>query len=183
MKHKTQKWFTLVELLISMTIFFIFVVMTYVNYSYYQNISKVKLSLKQISQTINDARNLAISWYNKDWINQSIWVYFDLENDKNNISLYAINYNSWIILNNNSFYKKISLQPWIWIDNISWKNKILIYFSSIYAKPEIYYYDNSWVANIFSWDYLDFDISFKWALTFPLNRKLKYFKNTNVVDY
>jgi prepilin-type N-terminal cleavage/methylation domain-containing protein len=53
--------FTLIEMLIAMSIFFIMVVMTYANYAYFQNIARVKLSLKEISQSINEARNMAIS--------------------------------------------------------------------------------------------------------------------------
>jgi len=53
--------FTLIEMLIAMCIFFIMVVMTYANYAYFQNIARVKLSLKEISQSINEARNMAVS--------------------------------------------------------------------------------------------------------------------------
>jgi hypothetical protein len=47
--------------MISITIFFIIVMMSYANYAYYSNIMRVKLSLKEISQSINEARNLAIA--------------------------------------------------------------------------------------------------------------------------
>jgi prepilin-type N-terminal cleavage/methylation domain-containing protein len=53
--------FTLIEMLIAMSIFFIMVVMTYANYAYFQNIARVKLSLKEISQSISEARNMATS--------------------------------------------------------------------------------------------------------------------------
>lgn len=73
-----KKWFlALIELLIAITIFFILVVMSYANYAYYQNIARVKLSLKEISQSINTAKNMAISWYDDNSKNQSIWVYFE----------------------------------------------------------------------------------------------------------
>jgi len=58
----------------------------------------------------------------------------------------------------------------------------MIYFSSIYAKPEIYYFDDG-NARILDTNELDFKVSFKSALSYPLKRELKYFKNTNVVDY
>jgi hypothetical protein len=46
--------------------------MTYVNYAFYQNIAKVKLGLKEVSQSINEARNMAINGFDKNQINQSI---------------------------------------------------------------------------------------------------------------
>lgn len=177
---KNINWFTLIELLISMTIFFIIVTMTYVNYAYYQNIAKVKISVKELSQSINEARNLAISWYDKNWINQSIWILFDLSNS-NEIKFYNFNYNSWIILNDNNIIKIKKLQDKTNIKYISWKNKVMIYFSSIYAKPEIYDLD-LWL-NIFSTWVLDFSLSFWNSTQFPLKRELKYIKSTNVVDY
>jgi len=173
--------FTLIEMLIAMCIFFIMVVMTYANYAYFQNIARVKLSLKEISQSINEARNMAVSWLDKNWVNQSVWVYFDLEN-KNLIRLYSYNYNSWVTLSQDNLIKERKLQDYVWIDYVWWKNKVMIYFSSIYAKPEIYYFDDG-NARILNTDELDFKVSFKNALSYPLKRELKYLKNTNVVDY
>lgn len=177
----TKKWFTLIEMLIAMSIFFIIVIMTYVNYAYFQNIARVKISLKEISQSINEARNMAISWYERNWINQSIWVYFDI-NNKNVIKLYSFNYNSWITLDSTNLIKDRKIQNNIWINYIWWKDNMMIYFSSIYAKPEMYYFE--WdIKNTFSGSELEFNVSYGDANSFPLKRELKYFKNTNVVDY
>lgn len=176
-----KKWFTLIELLISMTIFFIIVVMTYANYAYYQNIARVKMWLKEISQTINEARNLAIAWYQKNWVNQSLWVFFDTTNN-NVVKIYSYNYGSWISLDNQYLLKEKKLQQNVGIDDISGKQNIFIYFSSIYAKPEIYYFE--WTVKQTYWTgEVDMIISFKHANAFPLKRELKYIKNTNVVDY
>ena len=179
--RKNKNWFTLIELMISMTIFFIIVVMSYANYAYFQNIAKVKIALKEISQSINEARNLAISWYDKSSVNQSIWVLFDLS-DNNSIKFYSYNYNSWITLDDNYVFKTKKIQDWVWINDISWKTKVMIYFSAILAKPEIYYFESD-VKNDFTTDQLDFKISYKDAKSWPLTRTLKYIKNTNVVDY
>jgi len=51
----------LIELLLASTLFFILVIMTYANYAFYQNIARVKLSLKEISQSINTAKNMAVN--------------------------------------------------------------------------------------------------------------------------
>lgn len=177
-----SKWFTLIELLIASTLFFMLVIMTYANYAFYWNIAKVKLSLKEISQSIADARNMAINWFYKNWVNQSVWIYFDTNNN-NTIKYYTFNYNSWILLNEENLFKQKKLQEKVWINNISWKDNVLIYFSSIYWVPSLFYFDIAGNLRNFDVEELDFSVSFNWNSNFPLKRELKYIKNTNVVDY
>lgn len=177
-----SKWFTLIELLIAMTLFLILVVTTYVNYAFYQNIARVKLSLKEISQSINVAKNMAINWFDKNWVNQSVWVFFDI-NNKNVIKYYTFNYNSEIILDENNFHSEKKLQEKVWIEYISWKNNVLIYFSSIYWIPNLYFIDDSWGLQSLDLDEIDITIAFKENSNFPLKRELKYIKSTNVIDY
>jgi hypothetical protein len=146
---------------------------------------RVKLSLKEISQSINEARNLAIAWFDKNGINQSIWVYFNQEMNKNVIQFYSFDYNSWITVDTAHLLKERKLQDNVWIEKLwSWsisKKQVMIYFSSIYAQPDMYYDGN--YTNTWSETELDFVLSFRWAKNFPLKRELKYFKDTNVVDY
>lgn len=177
-----KKWFTLIEMLISITIFTIMTVMVYANYAFYQNISKVKLWLKEISQNIHDAKNMAINWYDKNKVNQSIWIYFDL-NNKNTIKYYAFDYNKPIILDDSYVVKEKNMQEFVWISKVWNENNLMIYFSSIYWEPKTYYFDWAWEKKELSANEIDFIISFKDAEYFPLKRELKYFLNTNVVDY
>ncbi len=181
MKYTNSKGFTLIELLISITIFLILTVMTYVNYATYQNIAKVKLSLKEVSQSINDARNMAINGYDRNMVNQSIWIYFDLQN--NNVQYYWYNFNSWITLSEASIIKEKKLQDGVEITHLSGHTKMMIHFSSIYWVPSMYYFDEDNTKHDFSWDILDISISYRGIQNYPFKRELKYFKNTNVVDY
>lgn len=61
--HKNISGFTLIELLIVITISMILMTMTFANYNYFQNVAKVKMSAKMISQSISSARNAAIAGY------------------------------------------------------------------------------------------------------------------------
>lgn len=186
---KTASWFTLIELMIAITIFLILVMMTYANYTFYQNIAKVKLSLKEISQSLSRARNMASSWYQKDNINQKIWVLF--EKEKNIIKYYNFNYNSWVILDylkdDVNLLKQEYLQQNIKISNISlsWSNdleKVLVVFSSIYWTWWFYKVDTTWITEMTEKE-INFTISFKNANSFPLKRWLDYNKITNISDY
>ncbi|MCT4617375.1 MAG: prepilin-type N-terminal cleavage/methylation domain-containing protein [Candidatus Gracilibacteria bacterium] len=58
---KNLKAFTLIELLVAISIFFALVITTYIPYAFYQNKAKVNITIKDISQSINEARNLAIN--------------------------------------------------------------------------------------------------------------------------
>lgn len=181
-----KKWFTLIELLIAITIFFILVVMSYANYAYYQNIARVKLSLKEISQSINTAKNMAISWYDDNSKNQSIWVYF--EKWSNQVKYYAFDYTlTWSdinISNDKTPIKVHNLQSNVNISQITPnKDNIMIFYSAIEAKPEIITFLDNWVRQNLSDSEIKFDVSFKNSTNFPLKRELKYIKQTNLVDY
>lgn len=182
MKILPTQWFTLIELLISMTIFLILTTLTYANYAMYQNIAKVRLWLKEVSQSIHEARNMAINWYDKNKINQSIWIFFDI-NNKNNIKYYWFNYNSWIILSEENLIKERKLQDSIGIDFVSGKDTMMLYFSAIYGEPTLYFLDDFWDFQEYIGDELDISISFRGSTRYPFKRDLQYFKNTNVVDY
>jgi prepilin-type N-terminal cleavage/methylation domain-containing protein len=58
---KNNKAFTLLELIVVITIFGIMLLATYIPYSYYQTKAKVKMAVKDISQNIYESRNMAIN--------------------------------------------------------------------------------------------------------------------------
>jgi prepilin-type N-terminal cleavage/methylation domain-containing protein len=55
-----KKAFTLIEFMIAITIISILMVMTYAPYNYYSNKAKVRVTAKEISQSLYESRNLAI---------------------------------------------------------------------------------------------------------------------------
>lgn len=188
MKKLNKKWFTLIEFLIAMTIFFILVVMSFANYLYYQNISKVKISLKEVSQSINNTRNLALSWLDLWWKNQSVAIL--LKKDETKTKIYSFNYDksfSDIDLNSLTPNKENELQKWVSIKSLkSWTynlDEILIYYSSIKAKPDFLKLRNDWVWEVLDTKDLTLELSYKNSWNFPLLRELNYKKLTNVVDY
>ena len=89
---KNKKWFTLVELMIVISIIGIMMSMAYAPYSFFQKKAELRVAAKEISKTLSESRNLAIHWTSSGWINQSIWVYFD-KNNKNIIKIFSYDYN------------------------------------------------------------------------------------------
>lgn len=72
MKNKPNKAFTLIELLIAITIFFLISVMSYAPYNFYQKKVAIKNTGKQIAQTILRAKNMAVNGLINNDENQKI---------------------------------------------------------------------------------------------------------------
>jgi len=53
--------FTLIELIVTISIIMILSLMTYFPYSHYQNKAKLKLASREISQSFYDAKSMAVS--------------------------------------------------------------------------------------------------------------------------
>lgn len=166
-----------------MVIFFILSALTYVNYSYYANISRVKLSAKEVSQWINDARNMAINGYDKNGVNQSIGIYFEV--GKSELTYYAYDYTqsgATLLLDDSKKIKSKKLQDSIQIANVQGKTNAMIYFSSITGKSEIFYFLPTGKEMVSS-GALSVDIAYKNANNSPLRKTIQYYQSTNMIDY
>lgn len=176
-----KSWFTLIELLITMTIFTILVIMSFVPYQYYTHKARVKLASKDISQSILEVKNLAVNWYDLNWINQSLALYFD-KSSPNVLKYYTYNYSSWILNNpfkTNYLLKEKKLPDGVIINDISGMDKMWIYFSSIYWSW--YFLDSLW--NTLDLEKIDINISYKNSSDPNLNKKVIFYKKTNLTDY
>ena len=191
MKYNKNLWFTLIEMMIAITIFFIIVVMAYANYSFYQNIASVKIWAKQVSQSIWEARNMSINWFKKNETNQSIWILFDTNADNNkSLKVYSYNYSTWtteISLDDSDIIREISLQRWVELSSLTWNiawniDSIMIYFSSIYWTGGLYKIVD-WSLEELEIDDIEISISYKGSTNSLLKRDIRYYKNTNLIDY
>lgn len=185
-----KKWFTLIELLIAITIFFIITFTTYAPYNYYTKKAKLNNATKEISQSLYSARNMAINWLTWLGFNNSVWVYFNNESSvKNKISFFSYPYNlasSLIIPETNldiKLIKTITLPKWIQFDSINGQDNVLFFFNSISWTGSYYYYYYDPVKNDFSWDEIVVKISYKWSLWASLTKEIIYYTKTNIVDY
>ena len=77
---KLSKWFTLIELLITMTIIMLISTISFSNYIYRSQLDSVRYWSKQITQLLTLARNQSIYWYywTENWntTNKNIAIYF-----------------------------------------------------------------------------------------------------------
>lgn len=188
MSYLNKKAFTLIELMISITIVVLLTLTAYAPYNYYQNKAKLKISVREVSQALHEARNMAVNWV--IWLNSnvSVWVYMESGLTNNQLKFYSYPYD---IENTDIFYeetsdikllKKIELDKGVQVDDISWKENILFYFQAI--TWSWYYYTWDWPSrSSLVEDTIDINLSYKWSSSDTLKRKVSYFTSTNITDY
>lgn len=183
-----KNWFTLIELVISITIIWILFLLSYAPYSFYQKKASLKVTSREISQILSEARNMAINWAVTNTWNISIWVYFDSSSNfsNNNIKIFSYPHNiDKININKEAWWnihliKTLQLKKWIIIDNIISKDNLLFFFESITWK--LTYYTWEWMNKIeLEQDKIDITFSYKWSTN--LNKTIEYFTNTNIMEY
>lgn len=184
-----KKAFTLIELMISITIIVILTMVSYAPYNYYQNKAKLKVTTREVSQLLYESRNMAINWAIWNAWNISIWVYFDssiTEKDKIKVFSYPhdidhldITYLEWWDV---KLLKTLILKKWIWIDSIESKDNLLFVFDAITGDLK-YYNWIGWVRTIVNEDSIAINFSYKWSTSPNLARTINYFTNTNIIDY
>lgn len=195
-----QKGFTLIELLISITILFILMMMAYIPYEHYQKKAKLKLASREISQSFYEAKNMAVSGIKElkdadtyESENMSIWLYITTEDWKNNkVILFSYPYDipeEEININSDtSIIKTNILQEWIKINNLSSNdlsyNNLLFFYRAINWEIKIFtLLSDSWQKDEINNDEISIIFSYMNATTSSLQKRLTYFKNTNIIDY
>lgn len=186
-------WFTLIELIIAMSIFFIIVVSTYAPYNYYSQKARLNIVTKEISQSLYNARNIAINWSSDNSWNTSIWIYLDTTPWNNTkIEYFSYPYSfSWsqiipIEWWNIKKIKTIKFSGPVEINTVWWKDNLLFFFSSISWSWWYYYYNNNPIPNtrhVLNLENIIINVSYKWTSALWLTKEIIYNTNTNIVDY
>lgn len=171
-----KKWFTLIELIIVISIMVIMMGIAYAPFNFFQKKAELRVAAKEISKTLSESRNLAIHWTSSWWINQSIGVYFN-KNNKNIIKIFSYDFNN---RNNRWLLREIKIQPNIIINQIWWMQKALFYFEAIswdWSFYKDYNFTNPITDNV-----IEIEFSYKQA-TNNLKKTLKYYTRTYISDY
>lgn len=185
------KWFTLVELMVSISIFFIMSLATYVSYSHVHKKSLLNQWVKEITKTIYEARNLAINGIDSGSGNISIWAYFDNETQETQSRIVFFSYPhsftwSQIIPEETDkilLYKEIQLPDGVRLESVAWKNKFLMYFSAPEGRWEYYFWSESNEKQVYTWAVLPLLVSYKNAISPSLQKEIKYYTQGYIADY
>lgn len=185
---QNKKAFTLVELMIVIVIMVLMMTLTYAPYNYYQQKAKLKIASREISQSIYEARNFAVSGVETKsgttFSNNSIWVFLDNTEWKNHqIYFYTYPYDTktWSLDKPNSSIKLLKtkdLQDWVLINGTG---SILFFYESISWNPTILEFDSSWKKIID--EPVDIKFSYKNSTSENLQKTINYNPKTNTVNY
>ena len=173
-KYNLKSWFTLIELMIVISIMGMISMMFYAPFSHYQKKQRVINSAKIISQVLNDSRNSAIYWMASSTWNLDVWVLLKKGEEKIYIVKYA--YKEWDIPVDYSDISKYStemipLEKWIQITSEDW----LFAFKAItgsWIYKNISVTDNKTEISVWMWN----------VTTWPLTRKIIYYTKTYISD-
>jgi hypothetical protein len=126
--------------------------------------------------------------------NRSVWLYITTENWKNNkVTLFSYPYDiqeEEININSStSIIKTNILQDWIKINRLSSNdlssyNNLLFFYSAIDWEIKIFTIESdNWQKSEANSDEISIVFSYMNATTTSLQKRLTYFKNTNIIDY
>ena len=169
---KNRKAFTLLELIIVVTIISILTLVMFVPYNFYSNIWKVRISWEIIDQAKNEAilnSNSVIDKTTKK--NLNVWI--RIKKDSNILEELSYPYDfTWSVYDTGTVLKQIKLEDWVNVNQISlsWtvtNNDVLIYFKAPNWEMTIY-------KDIYgTWSNVDITIWYKTAVTWVLSKVIK----------
>ncbi|MDD3646124.1 MAG: prepilin-type N-terminal cleavage/methylation domain-containing protein [Candidatus Gracilibacteria bacterium] len=182
-----KKGFTLIELMVTITIVAILMMMTYAPYQYYSNKAKVRITARDISQVLTETRNLAVHGLDKGTGNLSLGVYFDSTDSlKNKVQVFSFphNYEYTQILPDESdpnvnLIKTVKLKAGVEIDRVGGQNNGFFVFESITGEGTYSYFQSS--KQNFS--DVNIDIEFSYKDSANIKNKITYITKTNISDY
>lgn len=165
---------------------------TYAPYSHYQKKALLKQWVKEVTQSIYEARNLAINGLDVWGSNVSVGLYMDTSDIFNTKMMYY-GYNDldpdfrpwdfptpWLI----DEIKAKDLPNSIQFKEIEWGSQFLFFFKAI--SGDWYYYSNesgSFQPIVNTDPNIDIKISYKWATTSILQSDITYYTKTYIADY
>jgi len=182
-----KKAFSLIELIIVINILLLVLWGTYLPYAYMQKKAKLRLGVKQISQTLYEVRNMAINGYSFSGSNRSIGLFLDAQNNPSLLQVFSYPFDSVVLFpEERGDIKKIKdfiLPEGIVIENIDSQENALFFFEAISWSGTYSYFDSSHGINSFSDEIIPIEISYKNATNVNMRKELKYYTTTNIVDY
>lgn len=169
---KTLVWFTLLELMIVITIISLVSVVTYFPYAHHQKKVLLKQWSKQVMQSLSEARNLALNGFTINDENQNIALYF--ANKSKSIEYYVY---TWAI--------DVSLPP-IWV---KWKTKELVdgvQINMIDGEEEAIFafeaLSDISTNSLWSTGAIHIGVSYKEATEDVLRKNIRYYSASHISD-
>ena len=170
-------WFTLIELMIVMSIMAILTMAMYTPFAHYQTKQKVRNSAKIITQVLNDSRSKSIYWvlHNNQTLTWNLDIWVKIKTWEDNIKIFWYPYNKTIINYEKPEYllEEIKLESWV---EITWITDWYFIYEAI---------SWSWVYKNLIPDVnnkINLSVWFKWATTWTMIKNIEYYTRTYISD-
>ncbi len=174
---KNEKWFTLIELMVVITIISMISLATYLPYAHHQKKVLLKQANREISQSLSEARNLATNGLDTGSGNLNVALYLDEQATQ---IVYYTSTGFIDFLNMWQIYKTKQLPQGIQIDAIAWNSEKSIFsFSAIFGTGSL----EQESSGIFTGDIIDISSSYKWSSSPVLQGKIIYYMRSYISDY
>lgn len=173
--NNTYRGFTLIELMVVITLLSIVTLMSYVPYAHHQKKLLLSQGTREISQSFSEARNLAIHGLNTGSWNLNVGLFFW------SWATELVYYTStWTLslshLHLADIYKIKPFPKWVQVDSI---NAIKTDFLFSYERIS-----GSGTIEPLVWtDELDISLSYKWSSSPVLQKNIRYYTQSYIVDY
>lgn len=174
-KFYNHDGFTLIELMVVITIIFIVTLASYMPYAHHQKKLLINQAAREISQWLSEARNLALHGLNTWSGNLNIWLFF--WSWATNLVYYTSTgtLSLWT-LDPNDIYKAKTFPRWVTIDSIDGINTdFLFVYDAISGDITI-------TPNIAS-ESFDIDISYNKSASSVLQKHIHYYKKSYISEY
>ena len=182
--------FTLIELMVVVTILAIVSMATYIPYAHHQKKVLVKQGVKEITQSLTEARNLAINGINSWNGNLNVWLYF--WSWATEIIYYTLPYteNFNITSSNdinpvsiaNAEVHKVKLLPQgVMINSISTSSNASLFEYDAITGDGSFFTDG--IYTLPADDIILIDVSYKWDTSPVLQKTIEYYTQSYISDY
>lgn len=170
-----KRAFTLIELMIVITIISIISLATYIPYAHHQKKALIKQAAREITQSLSEARNLAINGLSTfSGANLDVGVYFS--SGATQIDYYTATGGLDILSLPSQVYKTKILPRGIVINSIDWSAWwALIHYQAISGS---WYISNTPFSND-----IHINISYRWATNPILQKNITYYTKSFISDY
>jgi len=168
-----NKWFTLIELMVVISIMAILLTLWFTQFAHYKTKQLVRNSSKILTQTLVDSRNKAIYWISSSTWNLDIWVLLEKNTENIKIFWFPINDNIWNYLNPDNKYllEKIPFEKNVEFSSSWW---LILYKAITWS----WIYKNFTITD----NKIEMNVWLKWATSWFFSKKIKYYTKTYISE-
>ena len=178
MRTYSNHAFSLIELLVVITIIGIVSLAAYFPYAHHQKRTLVKQGMNEVSQSLKNARNMAIQWRTSWSWNLHIWLFFK---DENTLLFQGYDLSATGSISDADIISKRNLPRWVTLTgSLVWTEYFFEAISGDMVKRKL---ENTTFTDISHEQREEIEISFMQSSSDQFRRVLYYFTKSHISDF